>query len=85
MANKLYKLSYISEKIEQFATSMLLSAVDDHASDLEDLQSGSTEQRAAEMVGISFFPSMFSSILCPTIRIWYRKEDLLLLLGGSKQ
>ncbi|PON68287.1 Symplekin/Pta [Parasponia andersonii] len=50
VANKLYQLSYISENIEQFATNMLLSAVNNH-SDSEHLQSGSSEQGAARMVG----------------------------------
>ncbi|XP_062098821.1 uncharacterized protein LOC133804695 [Humulus lupulus] len=51
VANKLYQLSYVVENIEQFATSMLQSAVDNQSSDLEHLQSGSTEQRATWMVG----------------------------------
>ncbi|KAJ4850650.1 hypothetical protein Tsubulata_037952 [Turnera subulata] len=49
VANKLYQLSYISENIEQFATNMLLSAVNHHASDVELLQSGSTDQREGEV------------------------------------
>ncbi|KAM6544172.1 hypothetical protein CsatB_008619 [Cannabis sativa] len=51
VANKLYQLSYVVENIEQFATSLLHSAVDNHASDLEHLQSGSTVHRATGMVG----------------------------------
>ncbi|EXC01150.1 hypothetical protein L484_025526 [Morus notabilis] len=51
VANKLYQLSYISENIEQFATQMLLSAVDNHTSDLEHVQSVSTEQIAEGVVG----------------------------------
>ncbi|KAL5847122.1 hypothetical protein ACOSQ3_010646 [Xanthoceras sorbifolium] len=51
VSNKLYQLSYISESIEQYAKSMLLSAVDHHLSDVEHLRSGSTEQRAGGEVG----------------------------------
>ncbi|KAL5559889.1 hypothetical protein UlMin_036100 [Ulmus minor] len=51
VANKLYQLNYISENIEQFATQMLLSAVDNHSPGVENLQSDSTEQRAEGMVG----------------------------------
>ncbi|CAI0427218.1 unnamed protein product, partial [Linum tenue] len=49
VANKLYQLSYISENIEQFATSMLLSAVDQQSSDVELSQSASVEQREGEV------------------------------------
>ncbi|KAE8125934.1 hypothetical protein FH972_020695 [Carpinus fangiana] len=45
VANKLYQLSYISETIEQFATNMLVAAVDQHIPDIELSQSGSTEHR----------------------------------------
>ncbi|KAK9270973.1 hypothetical protein L1049_026561 [Liquidambar formosana] len=48
VANKLYLLSYISENIEQFATNMLLSAVDQRVSDIEFSQSGSAEQKTEE-------------------------------------
>eukprot|EP00257_Ricinus_communis_P017024 XP_015575361.1 uncharacterized protein LOC8288069 [Ricinus communis] len=48
VANKLYQINYIAEKIEQFATKMLLSAVDQHASDTELSQSGSIDQRDGE-------------------------------------
>ncbi|KAF3447440.1 hypothetical protein FNV43_RR12626 [Rhamnella rubrinervis] len=50
VANKLFQLSYISDNIEQFATHMLQS-VDSHASDVELLQCGSTEERSEGMVG----------------------------------
>ncbi|KAF7830074.1 Symplekin isoform A [Senna tora] len=46
VANKLYQLSYISEDVEQFATKMLLAAVDDQISDTGLSQSGPTEQRS---------------------------------------
>ncbi|CAN0921926.1 Sympk [Linum grandiflorum] len=49
VANKLYQLSYISENIEQFATKMLLSAVDQQSSDVGLSQSASTEQREGEV------------------------------------
>ncbi|KAJ9674105.1 hypothetical protein PVL29_023574 [Vitis rotundifolia] len=45
VANKLYLLSYISENIQQYATDMLLSAVNQHISDPELSQSGSSDQR----------------------------------------
>ncbi|KAM4087276.1 hypothetical protein ACJW30_10G166100 [Castanea mollissima] len=45
VANKLYQLSYISDSIEQFARNMLLAAVDQHVSDIELSQSGSSKQR----------------------------------------
>ncbi|XP_050213474.1 uncharacterized protein LOC126664901 [Mercurialis annua] len=49
VANKLYQVNYIAESIEQFAIKMLLSAVDQHASDTELSQSVSTDQREAEV------------------------------------
>ncbi|CAK7347323.1 unnamed protein product [Dovyalis caffra] len=49
VANKLYQLNYISQNIEQFATNMLLSAVEQPASDIEPSQSGSTDQREGEV------------------------------------
>ncbi|XVF39705.1 hypothetical protein PTKIN_Ptkin01aG0054500 [Pterospermum kingtungense] len=49
VANKLYQLSYISGEIEQFATNMLLSAVDQHAADAE-LQPGSIDERGEREV-----------------------------------
>ncbi|KAK5831981.1 hypothetical protein PVK06_015780 [Gossypium arboreum] len=45
VANKLYQLDYISGEIEQFATNMLLSAVDRHAAGAEFLHSGSADER----------------------------------------
>ncbi|KAF4358644.1 hypothetical protein G4B88_007894 [Cannabis sativa] len=49
VTNKLYQLSYVVENIEQFATIMLQSVVDNQASDLELLPPESTEQRTATM------------------------------------
>ncbi|TKY74495.1 Symplekin protein [Spatholobus suberectus] len=46
VTNKLFQLSYISGDVENFATKMLLSAVDHEVSDTGLLQSGPTEQRA---------------------------------------
>lgn len=45
MANKLYLLSYISETIQQYATDMLLSAVNQQISDAELSECGSCDQR----------------------------------------
>lgn len=50
VANKLYQLNYISQNIEQFATNMLLSVVEQHASDIKPSQSVSTDQREGEVV-----------------------------------
>lgn len=55
MANKLYQLSYISDSIEQFARNMLLAAVDQHVSDVELSQSGSSKQRVEGEVCHIFF------------------------------
>ncbi|KAF2323897.1 hypothetical protein GH714_003802 [Hevea brasiliensis] len=49
VANKLYQLNYIADNIEQFATKMILSAVDQRTSDTELSQSGSTDQREGEV------------------------------------
>ncbi|KAF9687403.1 hypothetical protein SADUNF_Sadunf02G0089900 [Salix dunnii] len=49
VANKLYQLNYISQNIEQFATNMLLSAVEQHASDIKPSQSVSTDQREGQV------------------------------------
>lgn len=43
MTNKLFQLSYIAEDVVNFATKMLLSAVDHEVSN--GVQSGPTEQR----------------------------------------
>ncbi|XP_022772986.1 uncharacterized protein LOC111315495 isoform X4 [Durio zibethinus] len=51
VANKLYQLSYVSGEIEQFATNMLLSAVDHHVAGAEFLQSGSIDERGEREVG----------------------------------
>ncbi|KAK6938037.1 Symplekin C-terminal, partial [Dillenia turbinata] len=51
VTNKLYPLGYISQNIEEFATSMLLSAVDQRLSDTELPQSGLNEQRMEAEVG----------------------------------
>ncbi|KAE9609107.1 putative symplekin [Lupinus albus] len=48
VTNKLFHLSYISEDVEKFATSMLLSAVQHEVSDTGLLQSGPSEQKKAE-------------------------------------
>lgn len=50
VANKLYKLSYLSEMIEKFATNMLMSAVEQSPSGIEHSQSESTGQRVEGMV-----------------------------------
>uniref|UniRef100_A0A2P2K4N9 Symplekin n=1 Tax=Rhizophora mucronata TaxID=61149 RepID=A0A2P2K4N9_RHIMU len=50
VANKLYQLNYISEHIEQFATKMLLSTVDQHTSDVKLSQPGHTDQREGEVI-----------------------------------
>ena len=55
VANKLYQLNYISQNIEQFATNMLLSVVEQHASDIKPSQSVSTDQREGEVWNIYFF------------------------------
>uniref|UniRef100_A0A251IQD5 Symplekin n=1 Tax=Manihot esculenta TaxID=3983 RepID=A0A251IQD5_MANES len=49
VANKLYQLGYIADSIEQFATKMMMSAVDHHAADGEVSQSGSSDQREGEV------------------------------------
>ena len=59
VANKLYLLSYISENIQQYATDMLLSAVNQHISDPELSQSGSSDQRLEAEVACS---NMISSL-----------------------
>ncbi|KAK8649068.1 hypothetical protein V6N13_129804 [Hibiscus sabdariffa] len=51
VANKLYQLNYISGEIEQFATNMLLSAVDQCAAAAELLQCGSVDERGEREVG----------------------------------
>lgn len=45
VANKLYLLSYVSEDIEQFATNMLLSVVDQRVPHVEQTHANSNEQR----------------------------------------
>ncbi|KAK6940297.1 Symplekin C-terminal [Dillenia turbinata] len=65
VTNKLYLLSYISQNIEEFATGMLLSAVDQRLSDTELLQSGLNEQRLAAEVG-SHEPSISGSQVSET-------------------
>jgi len=44
VANKLFQLSYVAETIEHFAKSMLFSAVNQNASDVEACQPGLNEQ-----------------------------------------
>lgn len=56
VANKLYLLSYISGNIEQYATDMLLSAVDQRIPDIELSHSvPGTEQKVGEVWSITFF------------------------------
>lgn len=50
VARKLFVLDYISENIEQFATRMFLSALDQRVSDADLSQSGVTEQRIEQEV-----------------------------------
>ncbi|XP_022140519.1 uncharacterized protein LOC111010308 isoform X2 [Momordica charantia] len=45
VANKLYRLSYISDRIEQYATNLFLNAVDNLQTDAEPSSCGSIEQR----------------------------------------
>ncbi|KAI3460094.1 hypothetical protein Pfo_016757 [Paulownia fortunei] len=49
VSNKLYAISYISENIEQFATDMFLSAVDQRFSDSLLSQSADSEKRIGEI------------------------------------
>ena len=63
MANKLYKLSYLSEMIEKFATNMLMSAVEQSPSGIEHSQSESTGQRVEGMV--CFFHLLLYFLSCP--------------------
>ncbi|XXG49019.1 hypothetical protein AAC387_Pa02g3314 [Persea americana] len=51
VANKLYLLSYVSEDIEQFATNMLLSVVDQRVPHVEQTHPNSNEQRTEGNVG----------------------------------
>lgn len=51
VSNKLYQLSYITENIEQYATNMMLSAVNQHSSNLECSQSDSADLKAEGEVG----------------------------------
>ncbi|KAJ6730256.1 SYMPLEKIN-RELATED [Salix viminalis] len=53
VANKLYQLNYISQNIEQFATNMLLSAVEQRSSDINPSQSVSTDQVVSQEVSVS--------------------------------
>lgn len=60
MSNKLFQVSYITENIEQYATDMMLSALDQHPSDVEHLKPGSIDQRAEREVRNMFlFVSLF--------------------------
>ncbi|XVF36517.1 hypothetical protein REPUB_Repub19eG0064800 [Reevesia pubescens] len=65
VANKLYQLSYISGDIEQFATNMLLSAVDQHAAGAELSLSGSTDERGEREVGSGDTSTSGSQLLEP--------------------
>ncbi|XP_030455092.2 uncharacterized protein LOC115676348 [Syzygium oleosum] len=51
VANKLFQLSYVAETIEHFAKSMLFSAVNQNASDVEVCQPGSNEQPDEGKIG----------------------------------
>lgn len=50
VTNKLYVISYISEDIEQFATNMLLSTMDQNMSNNVLSQSGDAAQRTEREV-----------------------------------
>ncbi|KAH6757479.1 hypothetical protein C2S51_038809, partial [Perilla frutescens var. frutescens] len=50
VSNKLYAVSYISESIEQFATNMFLSAVDQHSSDSLLSESADSDRRIGGQV-----------------------------------
>ncbi|XP_026428427.1 uncharacterized protein LOC113324320 isoform X2 [Papaver somniferum] len=52
VANKLYRLSYASEKVEEFATNMLLSVIDQRIPDTASSQVGVTESNPDENVGV---------------------------------
>ncbi|KAI3860400.1 hypothetical protein MKX03_018196 [Papaver bracteatum] len=52
VANKLYRLSYASEKVEEYATNMLLSVIDQRIPDTESSQVGVTESNPDENVGV---------------------------------
>ncbi|KAF5196410.1 Symplekin [Thalictrum thalictroides] len=52
VANKLYPLGYLSENIEQFATDMLLSVVDEQNPDGDPSQVGSLPQRMEGNFGV---------------------------------
>ncbi|KAJ4967464.1 hypothetical protein NE237_019313 [Protea cynaroides] len=51
VANKLYLLGYLSDSIEQFATTELLSVVDQHVPDTDPSPAVSTEQRTEGNLG----------------------------------
>ncbi|XP_031276645.1 uncharacterized protein LOC116135075 isoform X2 [Pistacia vera] len=51
VSNKLFQLSYITQNIEQYATDMMLSVLDQHPSDVECFKPGSSDQRAEGEVG----------------------------------
>ncbi|KAF8024715.1 hypothetical protein BT93_F1786 [Corymbia citriodora subsp. variegata] len=51
VANKLFQLSYVAETIEHFAKSMLFSAVNQNASDVEACQPGLNEQPDEGKIG----------------------------------
>ncbi|KAI3987574.1 hypothetical protein MKX01_021486 [Papaver californicum] len=52
VANKLYRLSYASEEVEEYATNMLLSVIDQRIPDTEPSQVGFTESNPEENVGV---------------------------------
>lgn len=53
----------ISDNIEQFAKNMFLSAVDQHVTDAEYSQSGTTVQRTGEVCAYFVFAFKFSLTL----------------------
>ncbi|KAL0368880.1 UNVERIFIED_CONTAM: Symplekin [Sesamum calycinum] len=63
VSNKLYAISYLSENIEQFATDMFLSAIDQRFSDSVVSQSADSEKR----VGGQSVRSFYSSVRCVSL------------------
>lgn len=56
-------LDYISETIEQFATRMFLSALENHGNDMECSDSGIIEKRTEQEV----WTFIFSKRFCPFV------------------
>lgn len=55
MANKLYSMSNVAENIEEFATNMFLSAVEQHVSETGISQSVSDKQRIRQVCDVFYF------------------------------